>query len=410
MEQSADEPVPFLTCMACCVKLVGTTERTEHYRSDWHRVNLKRKVSGMPPMKLAEFEERMDILKLQQKQQQDQEAKNARGYVCEVCSKKFSSEKAVVQHEQSRRHLDKLEELKRSGALENLPVHERKRLESVLEEAQASEQSAEQAIKDRMDTAEPIPPTCCVFDMHPSDNIESNLEYMARNFSFFVPYIEFVNDLNGILAYLGEKVGVGYACICCDRSFGSVAAAQAHMIGKSHCKMPLEEDIWMEEFGAWYNFEFSEDEDDGNAWEEVTGAEADQLKSKMEDDGSRTLVVASARSGASYQTEQDGNDEVPVGLVLANGKVVGHRSLKRYYDQKLKPARSHHDAARVNRVLSEYRALGWHSQGQEMPLEIRQRFLDIQKKTDLTVGMKTYYTRKAKLNPSMGVLNSGYRP
>ena len=40
------------------------------------------------------------------------------------------------------------------------------------------------------------------------------------------------------------------------------------------------------------------------------------------------------------------------------GSAVGHRSLQRYYRQKLKPERVRVSSA-LSRVMAQYRALGW---------------------------------------------------
>ena len=40
------------------------------------------------------------------------------------------------------------------------------------------------------------------------------------------------------------------------------------------------------------------------------------------------------------------------------GAVIGHRTLQRYYRQKLKPDRRQNSAA-LSRALAQYRSLGW---------------------------------------------------
>jgi Zinc-finger of C2H2 type len=95
----ADLPV---TCMACRVRLLGANERRDHYRTDMHRVNLQRKVAGMPPLTAAEFSLRTEAARA------EQEAASARRQprFCSVCSKKFSSPSALANHNASRRHRD----------------------------------------------------------------------------------------------------------------------------------------------------------------------------------------------------------------------------------------------------------------------------------------------------------------
>lgn len=50
-------------------------------------------------------------------------------------------------------------------------------------------------------------------------------------------------------------------------------------------------------------------------------------------------------------------------MVLPSGAVIGHRSLLRYYKQRLNPSRALVPVAKtskkLHRVLAEYRSLGW---------------------------------------------------
>lgn len=48
-------------------------------------------------------------------------------------------------------------------------------------------------------------------------------------------------------------------------------------------------------------------------------------------------------------------------LVLPSGAVIGHRSLLRYYKQRLNPNRAlvPKENKKLHKVLSEYRSLGW---------------------------------------------------
>lgn len=50
-------------------------------------------------------------------------------------------------------------------------------------------------------------------------------------------------------------------------------------------------------------------------------------------------------------------------LVLPSGAVIGHRSLLRYYKQRLNPSRAlvpkDKSSKRLHKVLAEYRSLGW---------------------------------------------------
>lgn len=82
---------------------------------------------------------------------------------------------------------------------------------------------------------------------------------------------------------------------------------------KGHCKIAYEEDDDAAELVDFYDFSSSYPQIEGDDQEVDIDAELENLTASL------TLA----------------DDEMS--LVLPNGSVVGHRHMKRYYDQKLKP-------------------------------------------------------------------------
>ncbi|KAJ1871105.1 pre-60S factor rei1, partial [Coemansia sp. S17] len=50
---------PLFTCIACQVAFYSAEQQRTHYRSDWHRYNLKRKVADLPPVTAESFAQRV---------------------------------------------------------------------------------------------------------------------------------------------------------------------------------------------------------------------------------------------------------------------------------------------------------------------------------------------------------------
>lgn len=46
---------PLFTCMSCAVAFTGPPEQRDHYRSELHRYNMKRRVANLPPVKANVF-------------------------------------------------------------------------------------------------------------------------------------------------------------------------------------------------------------------------------------------------------------------------------------------------------------------------------------------------------------------
>ena len=66
-----------------------------------------------------------------------------------------------------------------------------------------------------------------------------NVEHMAREHSFSIPDVDFVADMNALLHFFALKVGVGNACVYCDKVFVDIHAVRSHMKAKAHTKVPL---------------------------------------------------------------------------------------------------------------------------------------------------------------------------
>lgn len=89
------------TCISCRVAFADGEVQRAHYKTDWHRYNLKRKVADMPPVTAENFQERV----LAQRAAADQQLTDtAATEYCTVCNKRFSSANAYQNHLQSHKH------------------------------------------------------------------------------------------------------------------------------------------------------------------------------------------------------------------------------------------------------------------------------------------------------------------
>jgi len=56
---------------------------------------------------------------------------------------------------------------------------------------------------------------------------------MTKIHSFFIPEIEYLVDLRGLIKYLGEKISVGNVCLYCNgrgKGMKSLEAVRKHMV------------------------------------------------------------------------------------------------------------------------------------------------------------------------------------
>lgn len=160
---------------------------------------------------------------------------------CQYCKKKFGSEKSYENHLLSRKHQ---ENVLIGPSNKNTPAPkaagDKEKTEEILQSSENEDEEMEDDSDEWEDVEEAIPPSTCIFCNKESDTMESSLEHMSSHHSFFIPDIDYVVDVEGLVSYLGERVGQGHLCCWCGhlgRQFPTTEAVQKHMLDKGHCKM-----------------------------------------------------------------------------------------------------------------------------------------------------------------------------
>ncbi|KAF5304517.1 hypothetical protein FQA39_LY09568 [Lamprigera yunnana] len=319
------------TCISCRVSFAdGETQRL-HYKSDWHRYNLKRKVAELPSVTSEDFQ-----IRVLQQQKVDQGGKAK--LHCNACRKNFNHEKAFENHLNSKKHKENEKVLNGNEVVRRLDTPEVSSTNVPQDNSDVDEVDSDEW---EDDTENPIDNNDCLFCSHHSAGLLKNVKHMTVAHSFFIPDVEYCIDLRGLLEYLGEKITKGFMCIWCNekgKSFYSSEAARKHMIDKGHCKM-LHEGLALAEYTDFYDYSSS-----------YPDANDSQVNPDEE-------VETPILDGSNYQ------------IVLPSGFVVGHRSLLKYYRQHIDPNRPttvNRNSKKLHKVLAHYRALGWTATQQEI--------------------------------------------
>ncbi|KAI9498312.1 C2H2 type zinc-finger-domain-containing protein [Zychaea mexicana] len=347
------------TCLACQVAFESAEGQRTHYRSDWHRYNLKRKVADLPPVSKDQFERKAEVVKESEKVEVKTEP--FKGH-CGACKKTFGTKNSYDSHIRSKKH--KEAEAKQAARQErttpvvinNNEIDETAATKTAVEtttsatpkdqqpkeqqqqskiEMTFTEETTEEEILAKIDekikASRRLEETECLFCNHTSESFEDNMSHMTLIHSFFIPDIEYLEDIKGLIKYLGEKVSVGNTCLYCNgkgREYRSLEAVRAHMISKGHCMIAYDAEEDAMELVDFYDFSSSYGE----------------LASGEDVDADTEL---SNLAQGMHLADDD------MSLVLPNGSVVGHRSLKRYYDQKFKPEDSR-DSVLINKLIGQY--------------------------------------------------------
>jgi len=324
-----------LICTGCNNFEAGShDDLKEHYRTEWHRHNLKRKVAGLAPIDKGVFEERVAA------------------YVSEKDQTRGKKKEHLSQ--KARDKQEKKEQEKKERLAAGLPERAEQQPEVELPDFNAM--TEEEFMDWKVAHSEKLELSDSLFDRHSEENVSEALEYMAKQFGFFVPFLDDCLDLEGLVHYLGQKVAIGNCCLWCARSFGSIEAVRQHMCDKGHCKICIEGSE--EEYQDFYSRDLEtktwqqlleEDSDSDSEWstdeeDELDGedkAEAERAQGAQ----SSALVVATqgklAEAARMSKKHAKTVSELVIGGVSggAASRVLGHRAFRNYYRQNLRPER-----------------------------------------------------------------------
>ena len=320
-----------LICNACQFTVTNPADRQSHYRSEWHRYNVKRRCAGLLPINSSLFNTQFNNLQLASNKSSEPVVKVKQK--CLVCSKTFASQSSFDAHLLAKKHI-KLEQHQSASGIINTENSEDDEEENDSEEVKDGEN---QKIGDKLESKfddmkidendinnnnnnsndeireydgyelqsgeEPIPLLNCLFCNSKFSVVTESIDHMHKSHGLFIPFSNHIISFDALLIYLGEKVGIGHVCVYCNQRFSSTLAVQAHMKEKSHCKMRLDNDEDEEEYSDYFEFP-----------ESINNEENGENNSN-----NRRLT------GVTDNGE----------LLLSDGSTIGHRQYNHIYTQRI---------------------------------------------------------------------------
>ncbi|KAI9251489.1 C2H2 type zinc-finger-domain-containing protein, partial [Phascolomyces articulosus] len=231
------------TCTTCHVAFPTSEGQRNHYRTDWHKYNLKRKVAELTPINAEQFAEK--ILGNKAKGREEEERMGLI-YECAVCRKSYYSENAFNNHMQSKKHREMEEQAENP--------------DKIVEPTPSSLTSPDKKENNMLRSNRKIALTDseheCLFCSETSNAFDTNIKHMETIHGFFLPDAEYLQDAKGLIHYLSTKVNSSICLYCNGRGkeWKSVDAVCAHMIDTGHCKMAYDESEDPEELLKYYDF------------------------------------------------------------------------------------------------------------------------------------------------------------
>lgn len=384
------------TCTACRLEFPAFDAQKEHFRSDWHRYNLKRKVVELAPVTEEQFAFRMQKLLADKqaalasdpkhKQAQKREEMKKSGVKtltkCVACNKAFTTTNAYDNHLSSKKHLANV---KKNPETADTVATIQKQLDIVA--LDGSDAAANAADDDNTASAKnltdeevavsleeykkqvPLAKEDCIFCSHHAEDFDANLSHMLKEHGFFIPDVEFLTDAEGLVSYLAEKVKLGNFCLYCNgkgKAFRDYHDVQKHMTALSHCKLPYDDDEDIEELIDFYDFSAQYK---SNKVKAITAGGEEDVEWETDseasvDDDEEVVEEEQAEDDESDDSDDEALHTINVSetgeLVLANGKRLGRREFRRYYRQRFRPEEARESVLAVTkeRLLLAYQVAG----------------------------------------------------
>lgn len=348
---------PLFTCNTCGLSFPTAELQRLHMKTEWHRYNLKRRVAQLPPISAEIFAE-----KILQQQSQAEDEENFQKNGGKQRKRQVTKKDKRLEEKQRRREASnkaaeevlrqKHSNIDRPGSPDTESVDSSTfSLDHPVSTATASgeftdvestqdysdiettesqsvadheEDDIERAISDKLKHNKAIPPNCCFITGEEFETAEDNAQHLLKKYGMFIPEREYLVDFKGLMTYLGEKVGLGNMCLYCNYEARTLEAVRAHMLAKSHVKIPYDTLDQKLEISDYYDFRSSYES-------KVSTEEGEGNDEDWEDE-----EVDESEDEEYLPVDYDAPVVTESGLELAMGNLrAGHRSLARYYKQNV---------------------------------------------------------------------------
>ncbi|GFE55104.1 zinc C2H2 type domain-containing protein [Babesia ovis] len=343
-------------CVTCNAQFADITAQKRHFKSEWHLYNVKRKGSGIAPVREDEFVRlRENLAQIMALRNSEIETKNrsklsrksmtrSRGGQSGLESGNHTNGTTIGADSGNQIHGTTIgansgHDNTDSGNNNGTPNNSIRADSGNQTNSTSASNTSCSSTSHNGATYVPYDPVTCIFSGNKSSSLEENIKSMSLKYSFFIPEREYLISPEGLLGYLHDKIWNQYTCIYCHKPFSSIYAVHHHMEQKQHRKL---NDDDLEELSQFYDFTrsyvdllkqedvsaavpargSSEDDDweDEDNWEDVITAKTDH---------NEAIQTLSGYGLSRARINPSGN------LTLPNGREAVHRDVSYVYKQHL---------------------------------------------------------------------------
>jgi pre-60S factor REI1 len=282
------------TCTSCNVQIEVNFK--DHFKTDWHLYNLKRKIAALPAVTEGDFNEKLRLVSLHSANQQQESSET---FYCEICHKRFTENGPYQQHLQSKQHLKS-----QTSSNSNIPSRSSSIAETLTAAGEGDVGASSSSKQDEKE--EHISLNECLFCGCMCNTVDNLVRHMENKHCFIIPDKDALKDLEGLLQCMADIIAVEHRCLWCLQPFSSMRSTRQHMLDKSHTRLQNEGDAWLI-YADYYDYEAT------GEYESASEDESDEEAESDTDDGTQMV----------YER------------VLPSGAVIGCRALRLYYRQYL---------------------------------------------------------------------------
>lgn len=331
------------TCASCRVIFTSVEEQRVHYQSEWHRYNLRRKVADRPPVTEQAYLLKVQTASDNQSATLEAQQEASKSRECLACRKTFASAAAYENHLNSKKHIEnagkysateKVVRVIEPSAGNTVPTKSSSLETEIALPENATDADIDAAIEKHMTTSKSrLEVSDCLYCPSRFDTIEACINHMHLNHSFYIPDIDYLKDLPGLMRHLADKVSVWHVCLSCGsesrQPFPSLESVRRHMLDKGHNKIRYDEEGSAELADF---FDYTALKKGCSVSVTADSAEAAELDDFVTDDEDGEFEYDEGYDENALILAPDESE-----LILPNGARLGARAYRRYYRQNLMP-------------------------------------------------------------------------